>query len=278
MTDSTTLVPLREDGTHPPLYCVHPVSGSGYVYAGLAEPLGPQQPLYGFEAPGFDDGGAPLNSIEALAERHLASLRSARPRGPYLLLGWSLGGVVAYHMAQRLVEAGEEVPLLVLIDATVPQPFPLPPEKALLGAFLRDLVTAMGEPSGALDALLAPYPDDVTAAAVWTAVTAAGGEVLPEEFDEEFLQERYDVFRAHAEALYAYEHRGPYAGRVLFLKAADSLDARTRWETLAADIERHTITGDHDSIWTGEAFAALAGLVRQGLERTRSAPAPVEGQ
>ncbi|MET7848262.1 alpha/beta fold hydrolase [Streptomyces avermitilis] len=277
MTDPTTLVPLREGGTHPPLYCVHPVSGSGYVYAGLAELLGPQQPSYGFEAPGFDDGGAPLNSIEALAERHLASLRAARPRGPYLLLGWSLGGVVAYHMAQRLVAAGEEVPLLVLIDATVPRSFPLPPEKGLLHAFLRDLVTATGERPEALDALLAPYPDDVTAEAVWTAVTAAGGEVLPEEFDEEFLQERYDVFRAHAEALYTYEHRGPYAGRVLFLKAADSLDARTRWETLAPRVERHTITGDHDSIWAGEAFATLAGLVRQGLAQARSALAPAEG-
>ncbi|MET9671530.1 alpha/beta fold hydrolase [Streptomyces sp. NPDC006482] len=275
MSDHGTLVPLRTDGSLTPLYCVHPVSGSGYVYAGLAEHLDPEQPLYGFEAPGFDDGDLPLTSIEALAERHLESLRSARPQGPYLLLGWSLGGVVAYHMAQLLAEAGEEVPLLIVVDATVPERFPMPSEKTFLHGFLRDLVMATGEPLDAVDALVLPHPEDVTAEAVWAAVTAS--EVLPEEFDEEFLQERYDVFRAHAQALFVYDHRGAYAGPMLLLQAADSPDERMRWETLADRLEKRKVAGNHNSIWTGEALGTLAGLIGQGLERARSAPASVEG-
>ncbi|MEU6378192.1 alpha/beta fold hydrolase [Streptomyces sp. NPDC046909] len=248
----------------PPLYCVHPVSGSAYGYARLAPLLGPGQPLYGFEAPGYDDGGTPLTTIDALARRHLDSLRAARPHGPYLLLGWSLGGVVAYHMAQLLAEEGESVPLLVLVDATVPRPEPLPPEKHLLHYFLRDLVRALGEPLDALDELVAPLPEDITPQQLWPLV-----EELDLDFDEDFLQERYDVFRAHTAALYTHEHRGAYDGQVLAVTAEGSDHERQRWETLAPHTRRHTIAGDHDSIWDGEGLTVLAGLVRQELGAVR---------
>ena len=72
---------------------------------------------------------APLESVEAMAERYLAELRRVQPHGPYFLCGHSFGGLIAYELAQRLRAAGEEVGLLVLLDTWTPRPaqlsFPL---------------------------------------------------------------------------------------------------------------------------------------------------------
>ncbi len=137
-TDS--LVPLRAGGDGPPVYCVHPVSGSPYCYTDLASRLDAGTPVFGFEAPGFDGFDEPAGSIRELAEVHTATLRAARPHGPYRLLGWSLGGVVAFEMARLLAAEGEEVPLLVVIDAALPGTQPFPPGPALVRYFLHDFL------------------------------------------------------------------------------------------------------------------------------------------
>lgn len=62
--------------------------------------------------------------VEALAERHLAVVRTTRPHGPYLLMGWSIGGLVAFEMAQRLTRLGERVAMLVLVDSYLADQLP----------------------------------------------------------------------------------------------------------------------------------------------------------
>jgi amino acid adenylation domain-containing protein len=117
-TASSTLVPIRASGSLPPLFCL---TGLGALtFEPLARWLGPEQPVYAFQAPGYEGDETPLASVEELAERHLIDLRRAVPHGPYVLGGHCFGGVVAFEMARRLVAAGEEVPLLVLFDAWRP--------------------------------------------------------------------------------------------------------------------------------------------------------------
>ena len=59
--------------------------------------------------------------MDEVCKRHLDTMRNIQPRGPYRLLGYSLGGVVAQAIAARLVEEGEEVDFLGLLDTYPPE-------------------------------------------------------------------------------------------------------------------------------------------------------------
>jgi enterobactin synthetase component F len=111
------LIPIRRAGDERPLFCVHSVNGLSWGYAGLLRHLNPRTPVYGLQSYGFAPGQTPIHSIAGMAERYLADIREVQPSGPYRLLGWSLGGLVAFAMTERLESAGEQVELLTLLDA-----------------------------------------------------------------------------------------------------------------------------------------------------------------
>ncbi|MEU1280731.1 amino acid adenylation domain-containing protein [Streptomyces sp. NPDC005805] len=110
------LLPLSTRGARRPLFCVHPGTGVGWAYAGLARHLGDEQPLYALQARALSDPGHRPRSVEEMADAYLERIREVQPWGPYRLLGWSFGGLVAHTMAVRLREAGERVELLALMD------------------------------------------------------------------------------------------------------------------------------------------------------------------
>jgi pimeloyl-ACP methyl ester carboxylesterase len=111
------LLPLRDTGSEPPLFCVHPAAGIAWSYAGLTTPLGADRPVYGLQARGLDGSGVLPASVTEMAADYLAHVRRVQPHGPYHLLGWSFGGLVAHEMAVQLQQSGEEVGLLSLLDA-----------------------------------------------------------------------------------------------------------------------------------------------------------------
>ncbi|MEU8786631.1 amino acid adenylation domain-containing protein [Streptomyces sp. NPDC048637] len=110
------LVPFRTGGPAAPVFCVHPLSGISWLYAGLLRHIDRDHPVYGIQAEGPGGVGDLPDSIEAMAERYLALARSVRPNGPYHLVGWSFGGLVAHAMAVRLHELGEPAGSLFLVD------------------------------------------------------------------------------------------------------------------------------------------------------------------
>jgi thioesterase domain-containing protein len=115
------IVPVRR-GTARPLFLVHSVAGELTWLPRLAQGLAPDQPLFGFAAPGLNSEAPFFPSLEAMAAAYLRDVREQQPRGPYLIGGYSMGGVVAFEMARQLEAAGEETGLLVLIDSFAPQP------------------------------------------------------------------------------------------------------------------------------------------------------------
>ncbi|MFF7443572.1 amino acid adenylation domain-containing protein [Streptomyces sp. NPDC008122] len=140
------LLPLSTRGTRRPLFCVHPGTGVGWAYAGLARHLGDDQPLYALQARALSEPGHRPRSVEAMADDYLEQIRQVQPWGPYRLLGWSYGGLVAHTMAVRLREAGERVELLALMDVHQTGPGSvsvLPPEEGAAKA--RDLAEALKE-------------------------------------------------------------------------------------------------------------------------------------
>ncbi|MGW0037985.1 amino acid adenylation domain-containing protein [Gordonia sp. NPDC003376] len=109
------LIALRAQGQRPPLFCVHPAGGLAWFYGGLA-PYLTDRPIYGLQDPHVILG-EPTADAETLARRYVAEIRRVRPHGPYHLLGWSVGGVIAHAMALRLEADHEEVAFLGIMDA-----------------------------------------------------------------------------------------------------------------------------------------------------------------
>ncbi|HEX7182946.1 MAG TPA: amino acid adenylation domain-containing protein [Thermoanaerobaculia bacterium] len=114
------LIAVQPRGVQLPLFFVHPGHGSVSSYLGLARHLGVDQPLYGLQARDLDREGDAYMSVEELASRYLAEVREKQPQGPYLIGGWSFGGLVAFEMAQQLRQTGEETGALLLLDTRTP--------------------------------------------------------------------------------------------------------------------------------------------------------------
>ena len=112
------LVPFQTAGDAPAMYLVHGHSGRSLSLGLIAAHLDRDQPYYGFVARGMDGRRLPRRRLPEIAADYLGEVRQAQPRGPYCLGGFCAGGAIAYEMAQQLLKAGEEVDLLVMIDAT----------------------------------------------------------------------------------------------------------------------------------------------------------------
>jgi thioesterase domain-containing protein len=115
------LRPAKSRQAGPPLFLLHGMGGSVMILRDLARRIGGTRAVWGIEAQGMDGVAAPLDRVEDMAEAHIADLRAVAPHGPYLLAGYSFGGLVAFEMARQLAQAGEEVALLALLD-TFPHP------------------------------------------------------------------------------------------------------------------------------------------------------------
>ncbi len=113
-----TIQPGNDQTT--PFFCVHGAGGNVLNFRDLAVRIGSRQPFYGLQARGVDGRRSPHETIEEMAEAYLREIRTVQPRGPYLLGGYSGGGVVAFEMARQLESVGEEVALLVFIDTFRP--------------------------------------------------------------------------------------------------------------------------------------------------------------
>ena len=118
--EDSALVLFRNGGSRPPLF----LHGGSFE---LSRYLGEDQPCYGIRPHGQDGRKAPA-TVEEMAADYLKQIRGVQPQGPYLIGGFSFGGLVAYEMAQQLRQSGQEVGLLVLIDPTPPRFSALDPQ------------------------------------------------------------------------------------------------------------------------------------------------------
>jgi thioesterase domain-containing protein/aryl carrier-like protein len=119
-TGWTPLVPIRKGGSRRPFFCVHGAGGNLLNFRDFATRLDPEQPVYGLEARGVDGQQPPAGSIEEMADLYLEAIRKMQPQGPYLLGGYSGGGVVALVMARKLAEIGERTTHVLLLDTFHP--------------------------------------------------------------------------------------------------------------------------------------------------------------
>ena len=114
------LVLIRDGARRQPLFFIQPIFGDVWGYRDLADVLESEQAIYGVQMRRLGGELPPHQTIEECAADYLSLIQSVQPHGPYVLAGYSAGGLIAYEMACQLVSLGEEVDFLGLIDTAIP--------------------------------------------------------------------------------------------------------------------------------------------------------------
>nr|WP_272266661.1 thioesterase domain-containing protein [Rhodococcus sp. Rp3] len=242
------LIPLRGHGHRPPVFCVHPAIGLSWVYAGLLRYL-PDRPVYGLQLPYLSGGSLDATPAE-LAHRYVEELRVVQPEGPYTVLGWSQGGLIAHHMGVELRAAGETVDLVVL------DYYPLERERRAHAH--AELLAGLGiELPGA-------EPDEVTSDQLLDAVNRGlGHETGLSAADLERILTAYAQVHRAAPALDLRR----FDGDLLFVAAARSLGtgdgaSPALWRPwVSGTITDHTIDCDHLEMMTPAVLAVLGPIL-----------------
>src|SRR3546814_790151 len=115
------LIPIKTEGSMPPLYFVHGALLDILYVRNLLPHLDPNQPLYGIQGMGLSGKHEAANSVEKIASHYVRTILEQNPDGPYALAGFSSGGVLAFEMCKQLEYLGKQVYFLGLIDTFTPQ-------------------------------------------------------------------------------------------------------------------------------------------------------------
>jgi len=170
-----------------PLFCVPPARRRPIDYRPLARHLEDAHPVYGLC---YTDDIAELESIEQMARFYVDVIRKTRPEGAVCIIGWSLGSVVAVHVAHLLEQAGVEVAFLGMVDSfLLDETFDSNAWYKDFRDFVRDTANGGTDPE-AIQAMLDRFEsirsasDETVRDAVEEIVAAAGIGVKPAEIFE----------------------------------------------------------------------------------------------
>ncbi len=278
------------NGGRRPLFLIPGAGGNGLAIARIARHLHPNQPVKTFLLPGLVDVQVTWVSVPEIAAFYREALLTAQPDGPYLLGGYSAGGVVAFELAQQLAADGRQVGFLAVIDA---------PAQGAGYAYLRRMTRRWGRWFGYSDereqALFLRWRDALFRADYWLRrglgeaaafqarrlVRLAQGERLAgngrlrpaaDELGERLEDERMRaVFAASDRAVRCYIPQ-PYAGRVTLLRSEGgygraevrSPHADLGWGKVARQVEVVQIPGNHVEM-VQEPQVAVLGRQLQSL-------------
>jgi thioesterase domain-containing protein len=112
------VMPMRA-GDGPALFCVHPVVGLSWCYIALLPHVDARYSLYGLQARGLRRPEPLPATMAEMVRNYADQIRMTQPSGPYYLLGWSMGGNVAFAIAEELQRRDEQVGLLVILDSAL---------------------------------------------------------------------------------------------------------------------------------------------------------------
>ncbi|MCF3122732.1 amino acid adenylation domain-containing protein, partial [Streptomyces arenae] len=259
------LLPLRTTGDQAPVFCFHAGGGLSWRYAGLLRHLPPEHPVYGLQARAYSTPGHRPADVEEIAADFVEQIRKVRPTGPYHLLGWSFGGLVAHAVATRLQQDGDEVATLALLDAYPVEAGTAPPRAAGDGG---ELLRALLEVTHAAPATAdGPAVGREEAAA---ALRALGNPLM------DLLADRLDTvlaaFEDHVDLRHAFVP-GTFRGDALLFAALPDGDGAAnragRWEPyVEGRVHTHTVRCTHEHMMDSEPLAEIGRIVTARLSRT----------
>lgn len=275
------VVAIQPFGTRPPFFLVHAIGGEVLSYASLAAHLGKDQPVYGIRAR-LEEGARFFTSVEEMAATYVRGIRRMFPSGPYLLGGYSGGGLIAFEIAQQLRAAGAEVSLLAMIDCSAPggarrsHIWP-----AALFHLLRNAAYWMVD-DDFLNAGLGAASGRLRSKAITWRARLRGALLrgAPEDVDVRhtlglwhYPDNARDFLEAFHRALTTYQPR-PYGGTVTVIRsrtrrlvALAPMNPDLGWRRLASGgVQTRLVPGAHDTIIREPRVRKLADVLSQSLQ------------
>jgi thioesterase domain-containing protein len=111
------ILPLRAGGAGAPVFFIHPIGGLSWCYSRFLPYIPRDHPVYGLQSSGYLGRSDRPGSVEEIITEYVTRIRELHPRGPYALAGWSFGGFMAHEIAAELSSHGDDVPVVVVLDA-----------------------------------------------------------------------------------------------------------------------------------------------------------------
>jgi amino acid adenylation domain-containing protein len=268
----SSLVAIQPGGNRRPLFLIHPAGGHVFPYVHLAHHLGSDQPCYGLQARGLEEGQEPHKQIEEMAAYYINAMRTVQADGPYLLGGWSMGGMVAYEMAQQLNALGQRTAMLALLDTRIPTADDEFGDEDFELSLLVDFVRYFGLSPDPRDSLVG-LPKDELLERVLEHAKRAG--LMPSDIEVSQAQPFIELCKADFRATrnYALHH---YPGRITLFKAGQELagtssDPALGWsEWAAGGVEVHIVPGNHATMVYTPHVKVLAEKLRSCLDQVRA--------
>jgi acetoacetyl-CoA synthetase len=244
---------LRAGSQFPPVFLVHGLGGNVMEFSKVMRHTDLPFPVYGLQARGSDGLEPPLDRIDSMAAYHLDGIRKLQSQGPYVLCGYSLGGLVALEIARQLTECGETILLLSMIDS-------YPHATALRTMERIRLFVQRARHRGAH---LAPA----------RTTGAPNGEPSQARNEKLCGPAVREVAQYSLRALKRYRPR-PYLGKVFFLRAQITTvfpaDPVAAWDGVIRELAVETVPGDHHGMLQSGARAvasAISRRIREGVDR-----------
>ena len=235
---AATVILLRASGNTraTPLFCVAGAGSPAVSLRPLADALGEDRACYGVQARGLEETARPDRTIEAAARRPLAEIRAIQPTGPYLLAGYSYGGLVAFEMACALEATGERVALLAVLDTPAPS--------VMLTRGERLAASAPARQHGVASRVRWAARASQLHGRERVALATAG--ILPRRS----LHQYHLFFRYARRMTRAYHPASTFAGPILVVRVADSpFEPDLGWSAFArGPITTIEPPGNHDSM------------------------------
>ncbi len=256
-----------DGGPRQPFFLVAGMFGNVLNLRHLAHLLGSDRPFYGLQAKGLYGGEEPHETIEEAASAYIEEMRKVQPEGPYMVGGFSGGGITAYEIAHQLEALGETVSIVVMLDTPLPKRRPL----SRMDRMLIQLQQAKAK--GILYPLIWAKNR-----IVWEFVKRRQNE----ETQSEGAFHNAEIEAAFYRAIAAYDVR-PWGGRLMLYRpplvgtwtvsnGAMVNSERTYvthdndWGLYTPQIEVFEVPGDHDSMVLEPNVRVLAGLMREAIE------------
>jgi acetoacetyl-CoA synthetase len=261
------LVQLKVGSDKPPVFIAHGLGATVMDFFQLVKHIRSGHPIYGLQARGVDGVEEPLERIEDMAECFLEAITRVQSKGPYLLIGHSLGGLVMLEIAQRLTKNGERVALLTIVDGY--------PHKRQLSIMQRMRVIESMARHHASKLTHLPIHKTLAYLLIASERTSlsprkpSGNMQDRQSIDISLEEATRRVYNSSVRAWKRYRPRF-YNGKIRFVKAAEGTwflpkNPTPIWNHLANDFEVETVPGDHLGIITTN-FEALASVLSRYLQ------------
>jgi thioesterase domain-containing protein len=240
------VLPIKQ-GMGNPIFCIHSASGFAWQYTGFARYVEKNCSMLGLQSPRPDGPIAAQETMEGMIDQHLQILRSRQPSGPYRIIGYSLGGVIAHGLAVRLQELGEGVDFLGLLD-TYP-----PDEQDWSGSVESE---AQEEVEREKEQFM-----------------NVSGDVLDQQMEKERDTMFADIVKNYADSvtLLAGAKSKRFKGKAVLFVAdntvPEGMDIQATWAPYVDELEEHHFEFAHEDILSPEALVSVGPVFKKLIEQ-----------